>query len=712
MKEGEELAKIINKKNINFRYNVATVFTYVIGIILIVQLFNLQIVHGTEYREESNTRLTRESTLEAARGDILDRSGNVLVSSSQKFNLELYKSKIDTKTLNDTILKIVNVLEKYNVSYTDSFPISINPFEFRISENSLTNWKETNNIGENATAEETFYKFKEKYKIDNEDINEVRKIIAIRYAIVKEGYSSTKSITIAKDIPREAVAEFYENGDEFPGINISVQPIREYKEGTLASHILGYAYKISDTEYKEKKDTYNQNDIIGKTGVEALFEEYLKGKKGVKQIDMAVDGTITAENIAEEAVAGSNVVLTIDSKLQKIAEDALKNNIEKIRNGGFGKSYDAKGGSCVVMNVKTGEVLAMASYPDYNPQSFANGISNEEWQGYLQNESYPLLNKSIQSAYEPGSIFKMVTAIAGLESGNITLNERINDTGIYKKYGGAEWKCWYYTDYHTGHGYLNVLGAIEKSCNYFFIETADRMGIETLDKYAKYFGLGTKTGIELPDETAGTLASKEYVASVGKTWNPGDTLNASIGQGYNRFTPLQMTKYISMIANGGNKIDVSIVKTIQNEDGTEVSKEEINNFVNKKLGLSDNSDEENITLNKEYLNAVKEGMKSVTSGESGTAYVRFKNFNIEVGGKTGSAEAGQDKNGKDIVNAWFAAFAPYDDPEIAVVVMVENGGHGNYTAEAVRDIMAEYFGMNTQNVTEDMRAISYIESIR
>ena len=706
------MAKIINKKDINFRYNIATVFTYVIGIVLIVQLFNLQIVHGTEYREESNTRLTRESTLEAARGDILDRSGNVLVSSSQKFDLELYKSKIDTKTLNDTILKIVNVLEKYNVSYTDSFPININPFEFKLSENSLTNWKENNNIDENTTAEEAFYKFKEKYKIDNEDVNEVRKIIAIRYAIVKEGYSSTKSITIAKDIPREAVAVFNENGDEFPGINISVQPVREYKEGTLASHILGYAYKISDTEYKEKKDSYDQNDIIGKTGIEALFEEYLKGKKGVKQIDMAVDGTITAENIAEEAVAGSNVVLTIDSKLQKIAEDALKNNIEKIRNGGFGKSYDAKGGSCVVMNVKTGEVLAMASYPDYNPQSFANGISNEEWQGYLQNESYPLLNKSIQSAYEPGSIFKMVTAIAGLESGNITLNERINDTGIYKKYGGAEWKCWYYTDYHTGHGYLNVLGAIEKSCNYFFIETADRMGIETLDKYAKYFGLGTKTGIELPSETSGTLASKEYVASVGKTWNPGDTLNASIGQGYNRFTPLQMTKYISMIANGGNKIDVSIIKTIQNEDGTEVSREEINNFVNQKLGLSNNSDEENITLNKEYLNAVKEGMKSVTSGESGTASVRFKNFNIEVGGKTGSAEAGQDKNGKDIVNAWFAAFAPYNDPEIAVVVMVENGGHGNYTAEAVRDIMAEYFGMNTQNVTEDMRAISYTESMR
>lgn len=408
---------------------------------------------------------------------------------------------------------------------------------------------------------------------------------------------------------------------------------------------------------------------------------------------------------------GCNVVLTIDSKLQKIAEDALKDNIEKIRNGGFGKSYDAKGGSCVVMNVKTGEVLAMASYPDYNPQSFANGISNEEWQGYLQNESYPLLNKTTQSAYEPGSIFKMVTALAGLESGNITLTEKINDTGVYKKYG-TDWKCWYYTDYHTGHGYLNVVGAIEKSCNFFFYETADRMGIDVLDKYAKYFGLGTKTGIELPSEVSGTLASKEYVKSIDSNWNPGDTINAAIGQGYNKFTPLQMTKYISMIANGGNNIDVSIIKTIQKPDGTEVSKEEINEFVNQKLGLNDNTQSEDIKINDEYLKAVKEGMKSVTSGESGTAYVRFKDFNIKVGGKTGSAEAGRDKNNKDIVNAWFAAFAPYDDPEIAVVVMVENGGHGNYTAEAVRNIMAEYFGMNTQNVTENMMATSYMESIR
>ena len=699
----------ISRKNINFRYNILTVFSYVIGIILIVQLFNLQIVNGAKYREESNTRLTRESVLIADRGNLLDRSGETLVTSSQKFDLELYKTKIDTQTLNDSILKIVNTLQKYKISYTDTFPINIQPFSFTISGDELKNWKKDNELDENITAEQTFYKFRDKYKITNSDIEEIRKIISIRYEIVRQGYSSTKPLVIAEDIPREAVAEFTDRGDDFPGITVTVKPVRKYINGKLASHILGYASKIGNSEYNENKDKYSQNDIIGKTGIEALFEDYLRGTNGIKQIDMAVDGTITAEETAKEAVAGDNIVLTIDSKLQKIVEDQLKENIEKIKSGGFGKVYDAKGGSCVVMNVKTGEVLAMASYPDYNPQAFADGISNSEWQSYLNNSDHPLMNKAIQSAYEPGSIFKMVTAIAGLESGNITLTERINDVGQYKKYNKT-WNCWYYTDYHRGHGYQNVVGAIKNSCNYFFFETADRMGIDILAKYAKYFGLGTKTGIELPNEVAGTLASKEYVKSINQSWNPGDTLNAAIGQGYNRFTSLQMAKYTSMIANGGKNIDVSIVKSIEKADGTQLNMDEVKKDINNKLGITDTSESEKLDINQSYIDAVKQGMKSVTS--DGTAAVRFQNFNISVGGKTGSAEAGKDANNKDIVNAWFTAFAPYEDPEIAVVVMVENGGHGNYTAEAVRNIMAEYFGMNTQNVTEDMSAISYTESIR
>ncbi len=701
--------KVAKKANINLRFNILTVLIYIVGIVLIARLFNLQIVHGAEYREQSNTRLTRESTLEASRGAILDKTGATLVTSKMEFSLEMYKSKVDTDTLNTAILNMIQVLEKYECSYSDTFPIKIDPFEFMITDEALANWKKTNNLSENITAEEAFYKFKEKYKIKNTNIQEVRKIISLRYLISQKGYSSTRAVTISQDIPREAVAEFSESSEKFAGINIVVQPVREYTSGNLASHILGYAGKISSEEYETRKDYYGSNDLIGKTGIEYVFEEYLKGRNGTKQIDMAVDGTTTAEYISKEAIAGSDIVLTIDANLQKIAENALASNIQKISTGGFGKVYDARAGACVVMNVNSGEVLAMASYPDYNPADFVGGISTEAWNNYANNESKPLVNKATQNSYSPGSTFKMITAIAGLETGTINLNTKINDTGVYTKYRDFQPRCWYYTDYHRGHGYLDVSGAIEKSCNYFFYQTADQMGIDNLVRFAKYFGLGTKTGIELQSETAGVLASKETRPQLHPDepyWSPGNTLQAAIGQSDNEFSPLQMARYISMLANGGNKIDVSIVKTIRNADGSEVSREEINQFVNQKLGLQEEQTED-IQINKNYLNAILNGMKSVTSDSGGTAYVRFKDFNISVGGKTGSAEAPNNK-----VHAWFVGFAPFENPEIAIVVMVENGGHGNYTAEVVRDIMAEYFGMNTQNIEEDMSAVPYIEIMR
>ena len=393
------------RANINFRFNILTVLTYLVGIVLIAQLFNLQIIHGAEYREQSNTRLSRESTIEAARGAILDRTGAELVSSDAEFSLEMYKTKVDTATLNQDILNMIGVLEKYGVSYVDSFPISINPYQFTISGDTLTKWKEDNNFDENITAEEAFNKFKQKYEITNDDIEQVRKIISIRYELATNGYSSTKAVTIAENIPREAVAEFSESSEKFSGTNIVVKPVRKYTSGTLASHILGYAAQISSEEYETKKSTYSQNDIIGKSGIEYVFEEYLKGKNGVKQIDMDVEGTITGEYTAEEAIAGSDIVLTIDANLQKVAETSLENNINKIASGGFGERFDAKAGACVVMDVNTGEVLAMASYPNYNPADFVGGISNEAWNSYINNEAKPLLNKAIQNSYSPGSTF-------------------------------------------------------------------------------------------------------------------------------------------------------------------------------------------------------------------------------------------------------------------------------------------------------------------
>lgn len=691
------------KPNIRLRFNSLTTIIYIFGIILLLQLFNLQIIHGEEYREQSNTRLTRESTAVAARGSILDRNGNPIVENSMGFSLELYKSKVDNQTLNTTILNIVDVLEKNEDSYKDSFPIKINEeeqyyFDFDTDEKAI-NWKKKMKLDEKLNAQQCIQQLKEKYEIQFDNIYQIRKVLAVRYQILQDGYSTTKSIVISNNISRKSALEFNERSENFPGVSVVVEPIRQYTSGNLASHVVGTIGKIS-----EVKDGYNANDYIGKTGIEYLFEKYLKGQDGTKQIDMSVDGTNTEEYVTQDAVEGSDVVLTIDANLQKVTEQALANNIQKINSGGFGKKYATNSGAAIVMNVKTGEVLSMASYPDFNPQDFVGGISSENWEKY-NTEDTPQVNKTMQTAYAPGSIFKMVTAIAGLESGAITTKETINDTGVYPKYTNP--KCWIYTDYHKGHGRLNVSGAIQHSCNYFFYETADRMGIDTLAKYAKYFGLGTKTGIELPNETSGTLASKETKQNLyNEQWYAGETLSAAIGQSYNSFSLVQIAKYISMLANGGNKIQPTIVEKIINSDGTEVSREEIQNYIKEKAGIVDEN-QEDISISQDNLRAILEGMESVTDDQGGTAYSIFKNFAISVGGKTGSAETSTGK-----VNAWFVGFAPYDDPQIAVVVLVENGGHGYYTAEAVKEIIEQYFGMNIEQVQENVISIPYTESFR
>ena len=704
--------KETGNEQINFRFNIIVVIVYIIGIILIVQLFNLQVLNGETYREQSNTRLSRVTSIKSARGSIVDRTGTELAGIATQYSIEMYKTNIANEQLNTSILKLVNLLNEYQVAYTDTFPVNINPYEYTISGDELATWKAKYKIKEYATPEEAINKFKSKYEISNENIEDVRKIIAIRYKISTTGYSTTKSIQIAENVGQDLIAQISERNSEFPGISIEQKAIRTYLTGSLASHVIGYTGKISQEEYEKKKDTYSSDDIVGKTGIEALFEKYLKGQDGEKQVDMSVDGTITGECITKDAKVGDDIVLTIDANLQSVTESALENCINKIRDGGFSQTYDAKGGAAVVMNVNTGEVLATASNPTYDPQWFSGGIDPNRWKELRDNPSHPMLNKTIQSAYAPGSIFKMVTAIAGLETGTISTKEKINDTGVYRKYN-TEWKCWYYTSYHRGHGYQNVTQALQHSCNYFFYEVGDRMGISTLSKYALHFGLGKKTGIELPSESVGSVASPETKAKLknGESWYPGETLSASIGQSYNNFTPMQIAKYISTIANGGTIVKPTIIKTILDSNNTEVSKEEIENYTNEKLGI-DTSDD-GIEINPENINIAKEGMRMATSEAGGTAYNIFKNFNVEVAGKTGSAEAGTDSNGNDKVNAWFVCFAPFENPEVAVVVMIENGGHGNYAAEVARDILVQYFGKNeVAEVNENIKAIPYTEEIR
>ena len=688
-------------RNTNLRYNLITILVYIVGIVLIVQLFNLQIVNGKEYRETSNTRLSRETVIKAARGSIKDRTGNLLVTTKMGFNIELYKTKINTTTLNKTILNTIKILENNNDKYINNLPISIEPFKFTIDdEESQVNWKKENDIKEDATPEQCFYELKEKYKIEQDNILEAYKIMVVRYEISRNGYSSIRPVTIAKDVSRESAVKLGEQSIYFPGISATNEPMVSYPSGSLASHILGYVGNITETELDGREDTYGINDVIGKVGIQYVFEEYLRGKDGVKQLDMSVDGTITDEYITQEAVAGSDVILTIDANLQAATEKALANNIKKIASGGFSKRSDAKAGAAVVMNVKTGEILAMASYPDYEPELFVNGISQKKLDEYNKGDN--IFNRAISGVYAPGSTFKMITAIAGLETGVITPTEKINDIGVYKK--AHEPACWIWNSYGMSHGWLNVTEAITHSCNYFFYEVGYRATIDNIAKYAKYYGLGEKTNVELPMEEKGIVATRDKAKERGDEWQIGETLSAAIGQSYNSYTPIQMAKYISMLANGGEPIDVTIVKSINDVNGNQVSKEDITKFVNAKFGLTKEK-KENLNIKKENIDAILKGMKGVTSEEGGTAYSTFANFNIELGGKTGSAQT--DVQGK--INGWFVGFAPYEEPEIAVVVLVENAGSGSYTAEVARDILQEYFGMNMEKVEEDLTAMPSTE---
>ena len=669
-----------NRRSSNLRFNILTAIVLVIGFILICQLVNLQLVHGDEYRILSSSRLTRETIITADRGEILDAKGVKLVTTSTGFTLNLYRTTNDNEQLNNNILNIINVLESNGDKNIDNLILTVEPFGFSTdSEESIKRWKKNNNLKEEYTAEECFYALKDKYQIKNEDINEVRKIMAIRYEITQKGYSNVRPVEIANNISKNSVLIFSERNSDFYGIDIVTTPVVTYNYGSLASHLLGYCGKITQEELK-KNEGYSDNDLIGKTGIQYVFEKYLRGKNGIRQIDMDVNGNITGEYITEEPVVGADVQLTIDANIQAVAEKALKDDIEKISNGGYAETSEATAGAVVVMNTKTGEILALASYPDFEPQLFVNGISSEKYKEY--NDEQALYNRAISGAYAPGSTFKMITAMAGLETGKISNGERINCSGVYPY--AHKPVCWYYTKYRGGHGALNVTEAIEHSCNYFFYEVGNRIGIDTLSSYASYFGLGRKTGIELPSESSGNIASRARADEENREWYLGETLSASIGQSYNNTTPIQMAKYISILVNGGHQINVTTIKAVRNSDGTEVSKDEINRYVNNLLGIDDSNDDEKV-FEEEHVKTVMEGMKNVTTESGGTAYSVFKDSAVTVGGKTGSAQAGKK------THAWFVGFAPFDDPEIAVVAIVENGAHGAYAAQIAKDIFDSYF---------------------
>ncbi len=691
------------KVNFNFRYNLTTVLVYLIGIVLIVQLFNLQVVHGEEYRASSNARLTRESDIEAARGNIEDRNESILATTKTGYSVELYKTKIKDEELNNVALKIANLLESNEDTYINNFPID-SELKFTLnSEDSIKAWKKKYKISENASELDCINAFKEKYKINVDNVKDALKIIAIRYEITTNGYSSTKSIKLAENISKTSAIQFNEQNNSFPGINVVEEPIRVYTSGSLAAHILGYIGKLDQDTLKAKiNDGYRINDYIGKVGIEYVLEKYLKGKTGKKQVDMSVDGTVIEEYVQEEAVSGNTVILTIDSEIQEKMEEAIEDEIEQLKNEG--KQTDC--GAAVLMNVKNGEILAMCSYPTFKPEYFTGKLDPDIWEDIQKNKK--LFNNAVQSANAPGSTYKMVVATAALEEGATTENEYINDRGVYPY--GHNPVCWYYTSYHRGHGNVNIKTALQKSCNYFFYEMGRRLGADKIAEYARYYGLGTKTGVELTGEATGTIACSEEAQKQGEQWYPSYDLSAAIGQIYNRYSTIQMARYVSILANGGNYVTPTLIKEVRDSDGNRIPKEEIRNYTNELLGVSteQNSD---LKISDKTLDTVKAGMRLVTSS-GGTAYAAFKNFDKSVAGKTGSAQAKSKEKG-EYANGWFVGFTPYQDSEVAVVVFLEDGSSNSHAAKVARKILEAYYNSdieNTEDLKEDMSAQIYAET--
>lgn len=669
----------------------------VISVIFIATLFNLQIVNGENYREQSEKRMLRTKNITAPRGEIYDRNGVILATNKLSYDVELYKVRVSTKEQNDGILRLVEILNENLDKVYSTFPVNddLNGFNFENTEEEQK-WKKEMKLDSTLTFDQVIDEYIEKYELQDYSDNRLNqiKMIEIKYEANLNGYSLFNSATIAKDISQKSVAKIGEEKYKIYGISIVSVPKRYYPNGNLLSHTIGYVSKISSTEYEKKKEEgYNVNSVIGKAGIEQSFEKYLRGNDGVIKEETDTLGNVSSQTETTEAKSGDNVTLTIDYRLQKVAEESLLNTINGLQNGTLvGKKFsDANAGAVVVLDVDSGEVLASASYPTYDINSLIGGISLKDWNALQNNSLHPMLNRVVSGTYSPGSTFKMLVGMAGLMNGKITVDEKYYDPGIYPY--GYHPKCWLYTDRHMTHGWINIEGAIKGSCNCYFYEVGRRIGISEIVKYAKLFGLGQKTGIELSGEVAGTIAGADDKSEDGlkSPWYLGDTLSAAIGQSGSSYTPIQLANYIATIANGGKLNKVSLIKSVDNEvAGTSESLADINKYTSEYTGV--NFEEKDLNINSEYIDAIKKGMLSVTSETGGTSYIVFKNSDIQVAGKTGTAQVPNGNN-----NGIFVGFAPYDNPKIAVVAVIEHGGEGTYTANVVKPIMEEYFNIDKES---------------
>lgn len=652
----------------------------VLFLLCIIRLINLQIINGENYRKVSEAKLHTSMTIKAPRGNILDRHGEILVTNRSGFSVTIKDTGLKRNELSEMLHKLVVTLKREDVEFSYSLPITKEkPYEFNFSDENkkekIADWLDDNNFNGNNTAEDVIAKLYEAYKIDSSYSEEDKRLICdIIYDMKQKGFSNYTPYTLLEDVNAEIVAIVKENSADFKGVEITESSVRAYPNGSMLAHVLGNVGIIYQEEYEKLKNkNYSMDALIGKQGVELVYESYLKGEDGIRGFEQTIEGS---ENIVTSVPAqkGDNVILTIDRDLQEVTEKALADTINSISNS----VPDCNAGSVVCIDVNNGEILSMASYPSYNPWEY-----NKKYDSLIKNPANPVWNRAIGGAYEPGSTFKMLTAIAALEEGIVKTDELIYDEGKYTFYKDYQPTCMKWKTGET-HDYVDVVKGLQESCNYYFFEVGRRLGIDKIVEYAEKFGFGQTADIEIPGEVKGQIASPANKEARGEKWNPGDTLQSAIGQSDNLITPLQLASYTATIANGGTKYKPHILKNIKDSETGDVIKSSMAEVTAE------------IDIDEKNLKAVKLGMKKVA--EEGTASNVFEGFFIDVAGKTGTAEVSKGSN-----NGIFVAFAPYDNPQIAIAIVIEHGTGGYLAAPIAKAMFTQYF---TNNDISDLYTIN------
>ena len=631
-------------------------------------LYDAQILHGGENRAKSISSNAASETVTASRGIITDRNGKVLVSNRLDYTLVFDRSGFaDDAALNAAILRLVQLCEETGTGWNDTLPIGRVGNFLRYSNarsETFDKFIEKNDLTSGASGRQLLSELRELYHVDESlSEREARLIVGVRYEL-----HSRDSYTFAEDVSTEVLSLITDG--RYEGVTIRTASARVYNTA-LAAHILGTIGPIWQEEWSSNEDTgyvgyadkgYSMNDLVGKDGVEKAFESYLRGTDGRRLITTDETGKITGELYTREPQPGGTVALTLDIDLQADVEAALAETIS----GMIDKDSNERGGAAAVVSVGTGEVLALASYPTYDLSTF-----NEDYDELVNDQRLPMFNRATQGIYAPGSTFKMVTAVAALESGIITPSSIIQDRGIYTYYKDPQPMCWIYSQTGSTHGRINVSQAITDSCNYFFYEVGRLTGIRTLDSYASQFGLGQSTGIEIGD-SSGVLASPEWAESHDQEWTDGQTITAAIGQSYNLFTPLQLANYVATLVGGGDHYQAHLLKNVKAYDNSRL------------LYMYDDNPINTVEMSDTTLSAVTRGMHELTV--SGSVAYAFENCVVSAGAKTGSAQVGT-----DIANGVFVAYAPYEKPEIAVAIVIEKGGSGAALANTAVEIINSWF---------------------